>query len=167
MRGLDAGSLVRLIDSVTRIHARGVTGRAGTMALAGALLAEASELLAHGPVLELEHLELAGPDGPVQATGRLELESTKPVVLNNPYLLQRAVKGTFEITVPPVAARHAALIHLRRNGLLEAARSPEAWLSTQVSRGRLTRDGGRYRASVRLAQGRVFVNGWPPGELWR
>lgn len=166
VQGLDAGSLVRLIDSVTRIQARGVTGRAGTMALAGALLAEANALLAHGPVLELERLELAGPDGPVRATGRLELESTEPVVLNNPYLLQRAVKGTFEITVPPIAARHAALIHLRRNGLL-AAQAPEAWLATQVSRGRLTRDGGDYQASVRLEQGRVLVNGRPWAELWR
>lgn len=166
VKGLDAGSLVRLIDSVTRIHARGVTGRAGTMAMAGALLAETNALLAHGPVLELERLELAGPDGPVHAKGRLELESTKPVVLNNPYLLQRAVKGTFEITVPPVAARHAALIHLRRNGLLDD-HSPESWLATQVSRGRLTRDGGGYHASVRLARGRVLVNGRPWAELWR
>lgn len=166
LNGLDARSLNRLLDSTARLRARGPGGRAGAMALAGALLAEAPALLAHGPVLELQRLELAGRDGPLQARGRLSLASAQPVVLRNPYLLQRAVTGRFDINVPGSAARHAALIHLRRNGMLEV-QSPEGWLAEQVSLGRLTRHDDGYQASVRLSQGRVSLNGRPWLELSR
>jgi uncharacterized protein YdgA (DUF945 family) len=162
---LDAKSLSRLLQSLSRIKARGLQGRAGAMAMAGALLAETPSLLAHGPALELENLELETPDGPLTARGRLDLASTKPVVLRNPYLLQRAVRGEFALDVPAAAARHAALIHLRRNGLLDE-QSPKSWLAEQVSRGRLTRRDGDFHASIRLAKGRVSVNGHPWAELW-
>lgn len=161
---LDSDSFGRLLDSLGQLRGRGFRGRSGLMALAGVLLAEAPSLLAHGPVLELERLELATRDGPLTARGRLDLDSTEPVVLNNPYLLQRAVRGRFEVTVPPVAARHAALIHLRGNGLLEGT-TPEAWLDGQVARGRLTRDDAGYHARIRLAKGRLAVNGRPWREV--
>lgn len=166
MSDLDSKSLGRLLQSLPRIQSRGLDTRAGAMALAGALLAETPSLLASGPALELEKLEVETPDGPLTARGRLDLASTEPVVLRNPYLLQRAVRGEFELDVPPAAARHAALIHLRRNGLLDG-QTPGSWLSGQVSRGRLTRRDGDYHASVRLDEGRIFVNGHPWGELWR
>lgn len=163
--GLDSKTLGRVFDSLARVADRGLRGRAGAMALAGVLLAEAPSLLAHGPVLELHHLELDTRDGPLSARGRLDLDSAKPVVLKNPYLLQRAVRGRLEVTVPPVAARHAALIHLRMNGRLGST-SPDAWLDEQVGRGRLGRDDAGYRISIRLARGQVSVNGRPWGELW-
>lgn len=164
MSGLDSKSLGRLFRSLSHIQSRGIDGRAGAMALAGALLAEAPSLLAAGPALALENLELATPDGPLTARGRLDLDSTEPVVLKNPYLLQRAVRGEFEVDIPPAAARHAALIHLRRNGLLDE-HTPDSWLAGQVSRGRLTRRDGDYHASVRLTKGRISVNGHPWTEL--
>lgn len=159
VNGLDAGSLERLLRNLARLESRDLDNRGRAMAVAGALLAEGPALLAHGPVLALESLELATRDGPLRARGRLGLESTKPMVLNNPYLLERAVTGNFEVTVPPAAARHAALIYLRRHGLLETWQTPEAWLAAQVSRGRLTRDDGDYKMTIRLAEGRLIVNG--------
>lgn len=166
MSDLDSKSLGRLFQSLSRIQSRGLDARAGVMALAGALLAETPSLLAAGPVLELENLELETPGGPLTARGRLDLASTEPVVLRNPYLLQRAVRGEFDLDVPAAAARHAALIHLRRNGMLDE-HTPESWLADQVARGRLTRRDGHHHASVRLDEGRIFVNGHPWGELWR
>lgn len=165
--GLDAASLRRLLGSLARLESRGLDNRGRAMAVAGALLAEGPTLLAHGPVLALESLELATPDGTLRARGTLSLESTKSVVLNNPYLLERAAAGSFEVWVPPSAARHAALIYLRRHGLLETWQSPEAWLAAQVSRGRLTRDNGDYKTAIRLADGRVTVNGRPWSEVSR
>lgn len=167
LTGLDTSALRRLAASAARLQGQGLTGRARTAAVAGALLAETPSLLARGPVLSLDRAELATADGPLTAQGRLALETTERVVLNNPYLLQRAVAGHFQLRVPPVAARHAALIHLRRNGLLGQWGTPAAWLDAQVARGRLARDDGDYRLTLRLADARLTLNGRPWAQVAR
>lgn len=158
---LDAASLARIGAGTARLAGRGMGERAMQMAVAGTLLAEAPRLLAHGPAAELESLVLQTPDGELTGRGRLALASADRVVLNNPFLLQKAWTGSLEFAIPPVAARHGALLYLRSHGMLADQGPPEAWLETQVARGRLTRDGDGYALSVRLSDGRLRVNGRP------
>lgn len=165
VRDLHAGSLARLAGSTIRLARLAPNRRALGLSLAGSLMAEAPRLLAHGPAAKVDELSLETPDGEFTGTGRLALDTADPVVLNNPFLLQRAVTGRLELKCPPVVAEHAALIHLRRSGRLGAWGSPEAWLAGQVDRGRLLRRDGFYRISVRLDDGRIRVNDRPWSAL--
>jgi len=155
--GLHAEALARLEGSTARLAGAGISPRNLLAALAGTVLADLPELLARNPEIRLQEARLETPEGAVVAAGRVYLADTNETVLNNPFLLRRALRARLELSAPEGAARRLAAAWLDRSGANHVA--PGDWLADRVADGRLNLEQNHYVLELHYENGTLTANG--------
>jgi len=148
----------------------------------GALFAAAGEdatadadawqrLLAHSPELELDTLEMAGPEGVLRARGRVGIDGDDPRAAMGPLFAALAVEASAEILVPARWLHHMLdqVISIQMQGVgaasaqqqVEVVALRSAWIRDLVSAGWLVRDGEGYRLELDYRGGQLLLNRRP------
>lgn len=181
LRGVDLLAVSRLRDALAELQVSSADAEPEARAQAETRLLHEwiPVLMASSPELELERLELEGPDGIVEARGRLEVDGRDPAVFEGETTAMEAIEARGYLLVP------APLLHGWLDSFLggvmeaEAGALPaeelaamtvflrEMTVARLLDEGMLRPSGDRYRVEMRFEQGVFIVNGKPlgPGGL--
>jgi len=148
LRNLDAHSLARLqsrsVGGFPSPSSHGVTPATADEGEMGLL----SGLASRSPQLEIRTLRLATPSGDVEAKLYVDLDGSRPGLLENLFTLLLVLRVEAELECP---AEIADALYQEREEELLALRS-EGWILL---------DGDRYRSHLKLEGGQLLVNGIP------
>ena len=176
LRGVDLLAVSRLRGALAELQASSASDPAARSEAETRLLHEwIPVLMASSPELELERLELEGPDGKLEARGRLKVDGGDSAVFEDETTAMQAIQARGQLLVPMpllhawlddflagvVEAEAGALPAEELVGMTEFLR--EMTVARLLGEGMLRPSGDRYRVEMRFEEGVFIVNGKPLG----
>lgn len=153
MERLAMDSLQKVRSSVAAIYSQNLPPHLQQLALQGLLLRELPALTRSGPHIELENFQLGLGEQQIQASMDLRLAPQTESQRSLTDFIE-AIDLAAEMDVPAQVADLAAVRRAAKKKL-----TPDEQLEEWQGKGWLISAGDRYRSSLRLADGRLTVNG--------
>jgi len=173
LKNLDAGALARIRDKANAARGGEIPPDQVKMMMATTMLSEMSNLLSKGPVIEIPELSLRSTVGNMTGSARLSVDTSKPALLANPFLMKNALVGEVDIEISENLMVAMALVSIRKEFKEANIKYTEDQLKTMaqsrvnkrmsglVAANMFIKDGDMYRFKAGIKDGIPMVNGKP------
>jgi len=173
LKNLDAGALARIQEKVNAASEGKLPPDQVKMMMATTMMAEMSNLLTKGPVVEIPELSLRSTVGNMMGSARLSVDTSKPALLANPFLIKNALVGEVDIEISEKLMVAMTLVTIRKEFKEAQIKYTEDQLKTMaqsrvnkrmsglVAANMFVKDGDMYRFKAGIKDGIPTVNGQP------
>jgi len=100
LKNIEAESLARINDKVKEVRGQGLPQDQASMMMGATIMSELSNLLKQGPEIEIAELSLVSTVGKLMGNARISVDTSRPELLTNMFLVKDAIVGELDIEVP-------------------------------------------------------------------
>ena len=173
IKNLDAGALARIKEKMKSAQEGNVPREQVNMMMATTMMSEMSTFLTKGPVIAIPELSLQSTVGNMKGSARLTVDTSKPELLANPFLIKNALLGEVDIEISEKLMVAMALVSIRKEFREANIKYTEDQLKTMaqsrvknrmsgmVSANLFIKEGDMYRFKGGIKDGIPMVNGKP------
>jgi len=99
-RNLEANAVARINEKMKEIQSQNIPKDQVGMMMGATLMGELSNLLKQGPEIEISELSMASAVGKMTGNARVTVDTSKPELLSNPFLVKDAIVGELDFSIP-------------------------------------------------------------------